>query len=780
MTWVMRRTQHHRRGLLVLLLCLLFGLSATAPRSWERIARDRAWEFGREAGRPPSAKSLVLRALVQIQPPVSRLVAAEAPEPKVSLPRRSEATITPPRWTVTPADDLDLVDFVESEASVSDLNLSAAVERAEPDLAEASAAPSPPVEDSQLPALTIPAIAVDVPVRSHHRAAWDLPESLWPWLDAIAAEPQAAQWSSTVRQLIAELAYVQTKGSGDAQPILDELRRLANEVEQIIESVNDSDVQTQLRRTQHALLRRLDVWELVTALEQQEQRGLLTGDALQPPERTAARVEIPGLLRDRALQPRELLSLIERYETSGLASDARRVVQLDRQLASSLLPAESALRQRVEMHYRNCNLRIAVTDDLINRLLPQPQPTAGPIRERILNLPVRGHNTTNTELNVRLAPDSRRLQLTLEAAGLVSSWTAASSGPARLHSRSRANYWVEKTWTIDTSGVHSVPATARAENNSRLRRVESDFDGVPLLGGVVRELIRRGHAQRSPQAEVEVRRKVRSTAIERFETETAAQVAAAQKAFNQHVLTPLDNLSLGLDRAYLETTSERLVTRVRLSADDQLAAHTPRPRAPGDSLLSVQVHQSALNNCLENLDLNGRTFTLEELHQMVLAKLNRPRESMPEPQREDVEITFAPQDAVRVRCAEGKIEVTLAIAKLSTATRDWHNFAMRVYYRPGSTDLSGELVREGSIYLSGEGLSTRSQIALRGVAAKLFPRNRSLPLAPERVANHPRLKDCEITQFEIQDGWIGVAVGPKRDRSEEISTAHVTDRRAMP
>ena len=104
----------------------------------------------------------------------------------------------------------------------------------------------------------------------------------------------------------------------------------------------------------------------------------------------------------------------------------------------------------------------------------------------------------------------------------------------------------------------------------------------------------------------------------------------------------------------------------------------------------------------------------------------------------------------------------LAIARLSTAARDWHNFAMRVYYRPGSTELSGELVREGPIHLSGDGLSTRSQLALRGVAAKVFPRNRSLSLIPERVAAHPRLKDCEISQFEIQDGWVGVAVGPKR------------------
>ncbi|MBI3462927.1 MAG: hypothetical protein HY000_07675 [Planctomycetes bacterium] len=752
------------------------------------------------------------RPIVRIQPEAVQLMVTEAPEPCVCLPRLTETLIPCPRWTVTPAEILTLASLAESESRPSEFSFPVSLEQAEPEPAETAAGPASEVAAIEQPTLAVPAIAVDfpvrtqheqspqseisdfkseisdlkseisdlrsgaddVPVRSHHRAVWDLPEGLWPWLDAVASDPQAAEWSSTVRHLIAELAYVQTKGSRDVQPILAELRRKASDVDQLVGLAPSPEAQTQLRRTQHALLRRLDVWELVAALEQQEPREL-TRETPQPPERTAARVEIPGLLRERVIQPRELLSSIERYETSGLASDARRVVELERQLASSLLPAELALHKRIETHYRNCNLRIAVTDDLINRLVPQPEPTTGQVRERILNLPIRGHNSTSTQLSVRLAPDPRRLQLTLQATGLVSSWTAASSGPARLHSRSQANYWVEKTWTIDAAGVRSAPATARADNRSRLRRIESDFDGVPLLGEVVRGLIRRGHAQRSPQAEAEVRGKVRSKAIERFESETAAQVAAAHKAFSQYVLKPLDNLSLNLERSYLETTSERLVTRVRLSSDDQLAAHTPRPRAPGDSLLSVQVHQTALNNCLENLDLNGRTFTLDELHRTVLAKLNRAPESMPEPQHEDVEITFATQDAVRVRCADGKIEVTLAIAKLSTATRDWHNFAMRVYYRPGSTGLAGELVRDGSIYLSGDGLSTRSQIALRGVAAKLFPRNRSLPLAPERIARHPRLKDCVITQFEIQDGWIGVAVGPKRGPEEVVATADVAE-----
>ena len=63
----------------------------------------------------------------------------------------------------------------------------------------------------------------------------------------------------------------------------------------------------------------------------------------------------------------------------------------------------------------------------------------------------------------------------------------------------------------------------------------------------------------------------------------------------------IDPTSIGM-----ETSADRLTMRLRLAADHQLGAHTPRPRAPSDSLASFQIHESAFNNLVSQLDLNGR------------------------------------------------------------------------------------------------------------------------------------------------------------------------------
>jgi hypothetical protein len=40
-------------------------------------------------------------------------------------------------------------------------------------------------------------------------------------------------------------------------------------------------------------------------------------------------------------------------------------------------------------------------------------------------------------------------------------------------------------------------------------------------------------------------------------------------------------------------------------------------------------------------------------------------------------------------------------------------------------------------------------------------RNRKLNLINKQIAQAPELRDQQVTQFVIHDGWIGVALGPQ-------------------
>ena len=163
----------------------------------------------------------------------------------------------------------------------------------------------------------------------------------------------------------------------------------------------------------------------------------------------------------------------------------------------------------------------------------------------------------------------------------------------------------------------------------------------------------------------------------------------------------MDALALEPTLVAAETTEQRFVMRVRLAGDDQLGSHTPRPQAPADSLASVQVHETAMNNVLAAAG-TGRP----DLHAARVGPAHRPAAQPPlpaqtNPDHEDVTITFASHDAVRVRCVDGRIEITLSIAKLAKPPRKWKDFQVRAYYRPEVHGRSVEFARDGVIQLIG-------------------------------------------------------------------------------
>jgi hypothetical protein len=210
-----------------------------------------------------------------------------------------------------------------------------------------------------------------------------------------------------------------------------------------------------------------------------------------------------------------------------------------------------------------------------------------------------------------------------------------------------------------------------------------------------------------------------------------------------------------------------------VAGEDQLGSSTPRPQAPSDCLISFQIHESMINNALGRLQLEGKTFTLPQLAQRFAERFQRANLWNVNPEHEDVKITFAEKDALTMHCREGQVVLTIAVAELSKEPRGWNNFQVEIFFKPEINGRFAELAGAGSIQLSGDRMSLGSQIALRGVFAKAFPRNQRVSLMPERFLKDANLKDLSVSQFTIDDGWIGVAIGEK---AREIRTARLPGR----
>ena len=473
----------------------------------------------------------------------------------------------------------------------------------------------------------------------------------------------------------------------------------------------------------------------------------------------------------------KLLADVEQFEQDRSADAARRVAETYQRIRWSPVQAERDLAERIAKHYRNANVRLAVTDRFLNLMLPRIEPKLGTINDTFLGNRVHGRKVLTTKLRARFLPSHRRLRFALEAHGEVHSRTTASSAQATFHSRGVSRYHAGKLIQVGPRGMRLWPAIADVQSDSELEDVETSYDGMWLIGSIAKNYARDQHEQMHDEAMNEVNRKIRREATRHLDAQVDRQINKFKTAFATHVLDPLKHLSLRPQPIQLVTTKERMVSRVRLATAHQLGAFTPRPRAPGDSLLSLQIHESAPGNIIEQLDLDGRTFTLRELRRWVHEKTGRTgRPNSAEPTRtdplpadieeelpEDVSITFADHQAVQIRFAEGRVVVTLNVKQLDTPNRRIKNFTVEAAYQLESEGLEAKLVRKDAIRLSGKKrINMRGLIVLRGIFGTVFSKNRPVELLGRQFSSRPGLDDVTVTQLVVRNGWIGMAIGPRR------------------
>ncbi len=505
-----------------------------------------------------------------------------------------------------------------------------------------------------------------------------------------------------------------------------------------------------------------------------EQRAFMARSAGCDLVESLRRVAAPNL------NPHDLALAVERFEAGVAPADAARLARQATALAWKTSNNLKSDGEWFDTYYRNANLRLTVSEDLLNQIVPPVPDAYGPVRDTVLGVPTRGQSHTTTRLAVQLRPDPHRLAMSLQASGEVAARTTSSSGPAEIHSRSTSTYTASAGLEITSQGFEVKPPSVQASSQSELEDIRTDLDVIPLVGPLVERIVLAKYLEQRSAAMAETEQKVSSQVESRFADTLGERLSLAQRRFRKEVLVPLENLSLRPEVIASSTREDRLVLRVRLADSGQLAAHTPRPRAPAGNLASVQVHQSLVNNLAEQLHLHGRTFTLAELHQWIAACLNRPLAPLPESFRKDVQIRFSARNPVRVKFALDRAEVTLAFAELVNKPRRWKNFTVTVWYRPSLETGVPLLVRDGGIAFRGQSLAGRPQIVLRGIFAKIFDPDEPIDLTAGKLQSDRRFAGLAVSQLEVIDGWLALALGPRTQADRIVRRPPITPQSPPP
>jgi hypothetical protein len=454
-----------------------------------------------------------------------------------------------------------------------------------------------------------------------------------------------------------------------------------------------------------------------------------------------------------------LMAELERYEQDRSAPAALHLAAAQQVLRWSDDAAVSELGQRLDTNYRNANLRISLSRSLMERMLPPPEPVAERVDEIIQGAYTTGCCETLTQLGVRLIPSTNSWRIGLAAKGQVATETQSTSGPAMFHSRGNSRFIAAKEVVIHRYGCYHRAAVADAQTSNELACVSTSLDSVPLVGDLARAIAVDRYRADSQAAEREVQRRVAATASDRIDAEVGDRLNDVRKRFVEHFYSPLQKLALNPVAMDMATTRSDLVARFRLAGHHQLAAHTPRPVPPASSVFHMQVHESAVNNLLEQLDWEGRRANVRELHRQISELFALPPRELPEDLPDDVFVRFAGEVPIRIAFEEGRVSLQLALAELSQGNNSWKNFTVWVHYRHDPAQPDADLVRDRYVELLGKRLHLRDQIALRGIFSRVFSQSKPIQLVSQGLQTDPRLAGLEIDQLEIRHGWLSLSLG---------------------
>jgi hypothetical protein len=473
---------------------------------------------------------------------------------------------------------------------------------------------------------------------------------------------------------------------------------------------------------------------------------------------------------------RKLLLDLEAIESTPVHRCSGDIADAVQSLRFSEHPEVGAVASAINTHYRNANVRLSVSEAFLNRMVPRGLVSTHPVQQRILGADTRGASRVRTNLAVDLVPDPQAWRLRINLDGDINSSTQSSRNGTTFFNSSSANVQTQRELRVDGQSLSINGTPARVESSDSLRRFSTEWDSLPIVGDMIRYVAHREFTQSRPIAKRITQRLIAKQTDEEFDKQLKSQISTAQNKFESRLLGPLQSLHLSPLVMDMQSTDDRLIARYRLADDSHLSSYTPRPLAPGDSQLSLQIHQSIFNNLVDRAIDTNRDWTIQQLSDSLADILQQPRPELPSDTPHDVTLRFASPNPISIEFADGKMWLTLRIASLEQPGRmHLKNFVIRSSYLTTIDGLQAELLRDGVISIDGHRLGARDRVPLRAIFTKVFSARTNIPMVAQSLLEDPRAQGLVVSQFDMRDGWLAIAISD-RNGSEENQTTEPSSR----
>lgn len=293
---------------------------------------------------------------------------------------------------------------------------------------------------------------------------------------------------------------------------------------------------------------------------------------------------------------KQLQEQLRRHEESP-------TVETERQIGKSLavidyLGHAPALVKVIRARYDQPNVMAHVSLDALNRL-PQPVYQIQPVRDCILGANVRGTAQTSGDVMFVSHESDNHIALDVHLAGHITTNTLGYRKPVVVSTTGHTNYSAMKRLTISDQRFDAsdafVSASTRNRTNS-IRKTGGKF-GKKFVEKIAWKKVREKKAQGERIAAQKARRRVASG----FDERVIEALTQGRVNYEGKIQFPIIRRGFVSDYTHFTSTTNALMAHLSLATGRQIATSSRPPERNPKNDITVQMHETAINNFLPSV-----------------------------------------------------------------------------------------------------------------------------------------------------------------------------------
>ena len=479
-----------------------------------------------------------------------------------------------------------------------------------------------------------------------------------------------------------------------------------------------------------------------------------------------------------------LTTYLDRYATEP---SPRTRFEIERRLGFfSGIERSEGLTDLVFDQFDEPNLKVEVSEHLLNTLIGEPVDDEAPVTDCILGTSIRGTGWTTGTISLETVPNDNRATIQIRVDGITRSRTLGFNDPVVIRSTGTTPFVATKKLEFEDTNFWNYPTQVSATTSTVTQSVEKQGGGFGsrIIAAIGEQKVN----ENKPRANFIAARHAEERIANNLNDELLPKIQDARYEYLYSFKQPLADRDAEPKLVHFSSTDHSIQVDLLQSSGGQLGADSLPAELPEAVDVSIDLHETGVANMLatylSGAKLSQKTKDADPkldvtLPEFVTKAMDKAREEADTEPAEDDNREFKPWSIVfrrdrpvSVEFADNQVKLTLHATTIAAGDDTYEGWDIIVAYELSIQEGELTLVRTGEIDVlptsfdpaDGKGLSSRI-VGLRGNLAKElnrqadagrgFPKEINIPSLklPERFEDHGPLV---IEQAKSQGGWLSL------------------------